>query len=87
VDSEEEVHVAMTDLLRDKKVANATHNIAAYRIVGPDGRLVHTEPRLLLSPLSEQAMQVVCLLTRMFQSRSRSEMTMARLVRPPLPNT
>lgn len=40
VDSVDEVDVAMTDLLRDKKVANATHNIAAYRIVEPDGRLV-----------------------------------------------
>ncbi len=44
VDSVDEVDVAMTDLLRDKKVANATHNIAAYRIVEPDGRLVRPPP-------------------------------------------
>lgn len=42
VDSVGDVSVAMADLLRDKKVANATHNIAAYRIVEPDGRLVRT---------------------------------------------
>jgi len=40
VESVEEVDIAMADLLRDKKVANATHNIAAYRIIGSDGRLI-----------------------------------------------
>lgn len=40
MESVEEVDIAMADLLRDKKVANATHNIAAYRIIGSDGRLI-----------------------------------------------
>jgi hypothetical protein len=44
VESVEEVEEAMADLLRDKKVANATHNIGAYRIVAADGRLVRTPP-------------------------------------------
>lgn len=40
VTSTDEVEAVMSKLLENKKIAKATHNIMAYRIVMPDGRML-----------------------------------------------
>ncbi|ORY91266.1 ribosomal protein S5 domain 2-type protein [Syncephalastrum racemosum] len=40
VKSTDEVEAVMSKLLENKKIAKATHNIMAYRIVMPDGRML-----------------------------------------------
>lgn len=40
VHSQAEVHAVISKLLENKKIAKATHNISAYRIVQPDGHML-----------------------------------------------
>ncbi len=47
--SVDDVHSVIRELLYDKKIAVATHNISAYRIELPNGRIVRTYKVLTLS--------------------------------------